>query len=612
MKNQSDDQLRSSLEASQINPVVTDAALNPKLELSIVACLLILFLFLSFTSMRQKNATFDEGTHISAAYTYVAYGDFRLNPEHPPLSKLLAGWAQRVLSPKVELTDAAWERADQWEFGAKYLYAWNDADRLIFAARTPGVILAALFGLLLYFAARGLYGWKAGCLALALWVFSPDVLAHAQLVTTDLPVAGVLFFAVWRYFQALRKLTMVNVLWLGLAVGLCLVAKFSGVLIFPMLMLVGASFVFSDSHSLLLLKGKEVAHMLSGRKDKALAAFGLIVAAGLMSLVVIWASYGFHSRLSPSDAISNRIDWQHYWAKETLTTGLLKVSHSLHLVPEAYTYGFLVMLASAEKRPSFLMGEYSATGWWYYFLITFFVKTPIPLILLIGLGFALLQKYGAGLAAEAMLLLPAGLYWLVALTASINIGHRHLLPIYPFLIVFAAKIARDFSWPKPSGRTIFCGLLVAWNLVATLLIYPHFLSYFNEMAGGPKRGYELLTDSNIDWGQDLKALAAYRQSHPEGELYLSYFGTASPQYYGLKAEMLPGFTMPLSLQAREGKFIPFNQIPSGAMVAISVTNLTGPYIYTARVPGTEEFLRRLQKLEPIARIGYSINLYRLP
>ncbi len=609
MKNQpNDQQTRSKVDKAQPLATINEPH-KLAFEIGIVVCLLMVFLLLSFTSMREKNATFDEGTHIPAAYTYVAYGDFRLNPEHPPLSKLLAGFAQRLLAPKVELTDAAWEKGEQWEFGAKYLYSWNDADRLVFAARTPGVLLAAVMGLLLFFAARSLYGWKAGCLALTLWVINPDVLAHAQLVTTDLPVASFLFLGVFCYFRSLQKLTVVNMLLLGLAVGGCLITKFSGLLIFPMLLLVGTVFVFSQHPSQILLGN--TGRILASYKEKAVLALGLIVAAGVMSLAVIWASYGFHAKLSPQETVSNRIDWQHYWAKEKLTTEVVKLSHTLHLLPEAYIYGFLVMLESSENRLAYLLGEASGTGWWYYFLVTFFVKTPIPLILFIVLGFVVWKKYGAGFVTEAMLLIPAGLYWLIALTASLNIGHRHLLPIYPFLIVFAAKIAQGFSWPKPSREAIFCGVLLAWNLIGTLLIYPHFLSYFNEIAGGPKHGYNILADSNIDWGQDLKALGEYRRAHPEGELYLSYFGTAVPQYYGINAEMLPGFSLPLSQKARDKQFIRFSQIPSGSLVAISVSNLTGLYLRIYRLPGTEEFLQRLQKMEPIARIGYSINIYRL-
>lgn len=583
-----------------------------KLEISIISCLILLFLILSFTSLSQKSATFDEGAHIPAAYTYVAYGDFRLNPEHPPLSKLLAGWAQILMSPKADINDASWQKGNQWEFGAKYLYTWNDADKIIFVSRIPGVLLAALFGLLICFASRQLYGWKAGCLALTFWVFSPDVLAHAQLVTSDLPVAGFLFLGVWRYFNTLRKITVLNVIWLGISVGFCLVSKFSGVLIFFMLGLVGLAYTFSKENILLRMLNNSAERRLTGFVEKAVAAFALIFAAGLLSLVVVWSSYGFNSKLSHSSEINSRMNWQHYWEKKSLATTVLHIPYSLRILPDGYIFGFLVMLESAEMRQAFLMGDLSVKGWWYYFIITFFVKTQIPLLLFIGLAFSSLVRYREGLAIEAMLLLPMCLFFFIAMSAQLNIGHRHILPIYPFLMILASKISRDFSWPKLNGITILSLVLLSWSLLGTLLQYPHFLSYFNEIAGGSKNGYLYLIDSNIDWGQDLKELAKYRKEHPEGELYLSYFGTASPQYYGIKAEMLPGFTLPLTQKMLEGTFIPFEQIPAGSVVAISVSNLTGPYMWMAHIKGTDKFLQHLQRLEPFARIGYSINLYRLP
>src|SRR5262249_2450915 len=159
--------------------------------------------------------------------------------------------------------------------------------------------------------------------------------------------------------------------------------------------------------------------------------------------------------------------------------------HGLRLVPEGYSYGFLYALESVEKRFAFLLGDYSVNGWWYYFIVTFLVKTPLPLLALIGISVYLARRYGAGAAAESMLVLPVGLYWIITLTSDINIGHRHLLPIYPFLIVYAAKVARVFDPPVQRPLAIACGLLLGWYAVGTLLVYPNFLTYFNEVAGGP-------------------------------------------------------------------------------------------------------------------------------
>src|SRR5262249_53309715 len=154
-------------------------------------------------------------------------------------------------------------------------------------------------------------------------------------------------------------------------------------------------------------------------------------------------------------------------------------------LPEGYLQGFLTALESTRHRSAFLLGRHSSTGWWYYFVVTFLVKTPIPFLLLIVLACLLVRRHGAGLAAEAMLLLPVALYAVVSLTSHLNIGHRHLLPMYPFLIVFASKVARLFTSRREPRLRALAAVLVAWCVAETALIYPHFLAYFNEIAGGP-------------------------------------------------------------------------------------------------------------------------------
>lgn len=573
----------------------------------------ILFLALSLTSMLQKSATVDEVTHIPAGYTYLALGDFRLNPEHPPLVKLLTGLPLLWLKPRIETNDATWRGQSTMHalaFGAKFLYEWNDADRLIFWSRVPVVLLALLLGFGIFICARDLYGWKAGVVALALYLFYPDILAHGQLVTTDLGVSCFLFFSVYAFYRALRRLNVWNVLLTCLCVGLALITKFSGVLVFPMLALVGAAFAFSQTPVWRLLPQQASAEReISSRQGELLVAGALIVVAALSSLVLIWAAYGFRYQLSTDAAIERGLDWTFFAQKPGLLKSLLLTAASWKIVPEAYSYGFLYVLTAAGDRGAFLLGEVSPNGWWYYFLATFLVKTPIPLILLIVSGFFLIRRYGAGLAAEAMLLLPVGLYWAIALTSDLNIGHRHLLPIYPFLIVFASKVARVFEPPISWRLAVPCALLFVWLAVGTVRVYPHFLAYFNEIAGGPAGGYRWLVDSNLDWGQDLKGLARYRQAHPEEPFYLCYFGTASPAYYGIRAQHLPGHNLQTM---RQRELARFDQVPPGALVAISASSLQFIRTWGKQFPGSAQFEQRLRSVQPIANVGYSILIYRMP
>jgi hypothetical protein len=574
----------------------------------------ILLLTISISSMRQKSATSDEVAHIPAGYTYVKLGDFRMNPEHPPLIKALAAIPLLFLPVKMDVNDPLWSVADpsdyrwirnEWEFGPKFLYAWNDADRLVFWSRIPVVLLSLLLGVGVWLCARDLYGEKAGYVALALFLFNPDLIAHGQLVTTDLGVSLFMFMAVYAFYRALRALTAPNALLVCLAVGLALLTKFSGALIFPMLALVGAVFALSGNPVKLSLPGEKLRRELSSRREKLMAAAALIAASAIVGFVMIWAAYGFRYSVSPDPAISQTLNWGVYYTRPGVAVELARAAQKLRLAPEAYLLGFLHALKTSDSRPAFLMGEYSETGWRHFFIITFLVKTPIPFILLLIIGAVFTRRYGAGLAAEGMLLLPVGFYWLFAIMGNLNIGNRHLLPVYPLLIVFTSKVGRVFDSWRPRRLALALSLLVAWNAVETALIYPHFLTYFNQIAGGPRNGHRWLVDSNLDWGQDLKGLAKYLNEHPGETVYLSYFGAARAEYYGIKAQMLPGFPA-----VKEYKYAFFNQVPPGALIAVSATMLQCVVVRDEHAEGIQKFMARLRSQQPVETIGNSIFIYR--
>lgn len=578
-----------------------------KILKAVLPCLLfaVLLLLIATTSMRRKSITNDELAHAPAGYTYVALKDYQLNPEHPPLLKYLSGLLIATAHPKIETDN--WKSENQWLFGEKFLYKWNDADRMLFLGRLAIVFVSLLLGISLYLCAWELYGWKAGCLALSLYLINPDFLAHGQLVTTDLGLSCFIFLAVYTFCRALNRLSLGRVLLAGLATGLALVSKFSGVLIFPMFMLVGAVFVFTKQPiDLPPLKRLIAGRTFKSHFQKTCAALGLIVVVGLMGWLVIWVSYGFRYQVSPDPAISQNLAWKEFQLRPGLAMDLAIWARNYRLAPEAYAYGFAYVARHTEGRWAFLLGEYSPAGYWYYFLATFLVKTPLALIILIGLGFYFIRRYGVGWRGEAMLLLPALFYLLFALATPLNIGHRHILPIYPFLIVFAAKMARVFDESQARRLQWAIGLLLAWNIGATAYIYPHFLAYFNEIAGGPSRGYRWLVDSNLDWGQDMKGLGEWRRRHPEGKFYVSYFGNGDPNYYLPDGALLP------SWPKKVPRFASFDNLPQGSLVAISASNLQCLMLGNQAYPGIEEFMARMRGMTPIDHIGYSIFIYRMP
>src|SRR6266508_1649764 len=257
------------------------------------------------------------------------------------------------------------------------------------------------------------------------------------------------------------------------------------------------------------------------------------------------------------------------------------------------------MLARAGM-PGFFFGEYSYQGWWTYFIGCFLIKTPIGTLGLI-IGSLVLFRLGPPLERrDAVFLVLPPLFIFAAMTqAKVNIGLRHILPVYPFLLLLASRLATVHRYP--GWRTQFAvGALVLFAAVSSLRIAPHQLAYFNEFVGGPEQGYSYLSNSNLDWGQDLKGVKAYMEKEKLPIIYLSYFGTAPPSHYNIRYQYVPG-SWPLRWPP------PSDRLPVTArkILAISVRNLQD-----ASIPHIPLF-GWLRLRQPIAKIGYSIFVYDL-
>jgi len=271
------------------------------------------------------------------------------------------------------------------------------------------------------------------------------------------------------------------------------------------------------------------------------------------------------------------------------------------VLPDAWIWGLQHFLVHSESRPAFLFGQYSETGWWYYFPATFAMKTPLPLLVLFAAGLATARGTASSRRNEALLFLPLAVFVALSMSRSINIGHRHLLPVYPFVLVIAGRVAALALRPdKPRrGLAVAVGALCLWQAVATALAFPHYLAYFNELAGGSRNGWRLLVDSNLDWGQGLKGLREWMARNAVPRVKLAYFGTADVKYYGVSADRLPGYQPPPpSATVRE--------VWPGDLVAVSATLLQGLYVDAPMLPLVE----RLRKLPPVAVVGHSIFVYR--
>ena len=532
-----------------------------------VPALLLLFVVCGFVSLSRDSATFDETAHLAAGVSYLETGDFRLNPEHPPLVKLLAAAPVVLLhrasgdyrssywtgSPLAD-GDARRSHAHVWPFGFALINgaagdaARKDPARTLTPARCMVLALGALLALVVYAWARELFGPAAGLLALMLAVTCPTLLAHARLATTDLPAAlgftGTAFLA-WRWLTAPSWRRAIVT---GIALGAALLIKFSCVLLVPLVVLFAAIAV------------------ATGRVGPKRALAGLAAIAAI-AYVAIWAGYGF--RFAASSDAGYVLPWQDLEG-DARPSPPVAFAREHRLFPEAYLYGFAFAKSQADGRIAFLDGEQSLSGWYRYFPEAFFLKTPLAFT---ALGIWLLAfglRRTKGLSFDGWCVaLPPLVYAALAVQSRFNIGHRHLTPVYPFLCIAIAPAA---VWLEERGPRALAALALTLSCaVSFVLATPGYLSYFNVAAGGPRGGAQHLVDSNIDWGQDLGRLKRWMDVNGVAKIDLAYFGTADPRAYGIdfrKVTLFFDFYPDVPLVRPE----------PGHYLAASVTLLAGVYM----------------------------------
>jgi hypothetical protein len=534
------------------------ASKDVRLRIAAYLCLLLMF-WLTLSSSVLKSPTVDEDNHLTRGLALLKTGDARLSQEHPPLVNMLSALPV-ALDPaiRVDVSSDAWLDGD-WN-AMSNLVVWgegSDGDRLIAISRIPIMLLGVVLGAFIYRWANELYGSAASLLALLFFVLDPNILAHARLNTNDFGVTAFVFiagYAVWRWRKSPASWQTTALT--GLACGLALAAKHLAMIYFGLLLLV----VFMSRKR--IPRGRNLAIHL--------------ILFGAVTTTVVWAAYGF-GLASP-------------WPSASLKWPL-----------GLYIQG----LVSAGARGStgvatFLLGK-SSTGFWYYFPVAFLVKTPIPTILLLLLAIRFtVQRHS--FPREDLILVPPVGYVMVLMLSSFNLGYRHLLPILPFLFVYLGKTA-EWLASGPWARRFATMLLPVWLMIASLAIWPHYLAYFNEAAGGPSNGYKILVDSNIDWGQDLFGLRQYLDQHDIECVKLSYFGPERSQYLAVDCEMLPGFPVDID-QWSNPPFDPAD--PEPGIYAISVTNLQELFFAEKTV------YRWFREHQPEAVIGYSIHVYRIP
>ncbi|MFJ9864078.1 phospholipid carrier-dependent glycosyltransferase [Streptomyces sp. NPDC101165] len=522
----------------------------------LVALLLAQMAAAMVTTAVRQTPTIDEPVYVATATDYVREHRVRYNPEHPPLGKLLIAAGVAVADPHYDPSYTG----TQGEVGRHLLYeSGNDPWRLMLWARLPVIALTLLFALVVFAFAHELTGSAGGLAALALYAFSPDVIAHGSLATLDVPAAGFVLTSVWLVWRA-RDRPRLYLPLSGAALGAAVATKMSALPAIPVVMLLAVVSVGAAR------RGAE-------RRRKALLGLAGAAVVALVAVAVVWGTYLAVDpllRFTPAEPVP-------------AVHGLRGRVTDLLPLPEAYRAGMRVQFG-LEDYPwqGYLFGRLYTGSLWYYLPVALLVKTPLGLLALGAAGAVAVLTVRRLRPAAPYLLLPPAVLLAAAMTGSRDFGTRYALFVPVFLAVAGACV-RALRW-RWSG--VLTGLLVLWVAVSSLRTFPYYLPYANEAFGGPANTHRLLHDSNVDWGQDLGRLAdRLRQRYPGERVWLVYKGSGVPSYYGIRA-------------------VDPRTVPPGRVHGLLVVSDSA----VAKARG--RLAELIESSRPVDQVGHSITLYR--
>lgn len=476
----------------------------------------------------RQSVTYDETGHLVAGLAHWKHGDFSLYAVNPPLSRLVAMLPTLPLSGSFEFPsyNSFPERREETRLGVLFSTQVDNYHRVSVVARLALLPFCWLGGLVCYAWARELYGFRAGLIALLLWCFSPNIQAVASQVLPDLAATSLFITTCFLLRKYLRREWPQSPVLVGFMLGAALLSKFTAVLLFPIVFLV---FCWVEASS----TEKTVAARLRG---VLMSGFTI----GCTSLLVINVGYFFEDAMLPlkefeflSESLSGIERSENIKGNRFISEWTAGLPVPL---PRNYILGIDLAKFELERGYwSYLSGEFSSTGWWYFYLYGLAFKEPVGL-------FGLLLIAGAGLIYRAawrkllsdeLLLVFTPVLLLALLSAETGYTHhlRYALPALPFVYILAARSVEN-AWLVKTQRAC-----VGWFAVSSILCYPYQISYFNEIAGGPSNGWKHLNTSNYDWGQGLLYLREWVRKNPEKQpLYVMSSGAVPPSVYGIECK----------------------------------------------------------------------------
>jgi hypothetical protein len=542
------------------------------------------------TAISRKTITVDEAIHIPAGYYHLVTGDFQINNEHPPLVKMWAALPLLLIQPKeppaIVGEDENYKNRT-WSFHQRF-WEMNRARfaTISFWPRVMMIVLTLALGTLIFFYARKLFGATAAVFAVALFSFEPTVLAHGRVVHTDVPsaLAYLLFVvAVHRYFESR---TVRRALVLGIVSGLALLTKFSMLLIVPVLV---AGMIF-----LLVMAVRR-----GQPKNPVLLHAAVVLAIVLLSLNV---AYRFqHPTLVPSDVA---------WVQAKSATHFASITSTINslskIIPTYFLFGvYNVGIHNQFGHPASLLGMHSDLGWWYYFPVAFALKTSLPFLLLsvAALGWAIWNLLVNREKTFLYLLAPLTVYAAVAMSSHLDIGIRYFLPVYPFLFILGgALLARILTIRAKVLGVAVVTLVLGGMIFEAARTFPDYTPYMNQLASSHPHWW-YLSDSNVEWGDDVGQLAAYLKARGETRVRAALSGgrLTLTEYNVEYVDLLPG----------DG-----GTVPDERYTAIGAAFLNGSVVpVDERIPGRRpgeapNYFAAYRERKPEAIFGHSIYLFR--
>lgn len=624
------------------------------LQWSLVGLMIIIsFLIMSHVSL-QESATMDELAHIPSGYSYVKFLDYRLNPEHPPLVKALAGFPLIFQKLNFPLQSSSWttDVNGQWDVGAQFLYqSGNNADQIIKWARLGPMLLTLLLIIFIFIWASEIVGGWWALLPTFLFAFSPNILAHGHYVTTDIGATLGIFIATFYFVKFLLQPTAKYIIFSGLTLGIAQLMKFSTFLLIPFFAFLLIVY--------LIWKSKNEPQRGAGLQYLLKSILILVIAFILVYLVyaLFTLHYPIQKQFSDTKQILEsfaggpdpKLESCRLNSKVSLTRHLrciaeidILMTKNKILRPFAqYLLGLIMVLQrSAGGNTAYFLGEVSASGWWYYFPVVFILKEPIPSLILIALALLLAIKnilrsksyklkaisnyLGTDFGSFAMIIFVV-FYWLYSMKSNLNIGVRHIFPTLPFIYILSTDVIKNWYARQQkfgggilrmffeslkriitgSLKTIFIAGLLIWFVIEVFIAYPYFLSYFNEFGNGVWGGYKYVVDSNYDWGQDLKRLEAFVEKNKIDKIAIDYFGGGNPKYY-LKNKAVYWWSAKGNPKEEGINYL-----------AISINNLQGAVgkLHPGQIRKPEDeyqWLKAIKNIDkPDFKAGTSIFIYKL-